>query len=356
MAEDLPCTAVILFKPDHAAVSELLFKGEDVFDRCAAKFIDALIVIPDDTDIAPTAGNERGKEKLQMVGILILVYENILKPTLPVTPDLLVLAQKLDGVEKQIVKIHRARRKQAAHILNIDLPYTDPAEISALFGAPEILACIDPGVFGAADLGKDGFIRETLLVQIQISDDLLGKTLTVGSIVDRKAARKAELLRIASKHADAGGMEGTRPDVLRLFAQHTPKALLEFPCRLIGKGDGKNTPWRHGIERGRFFCLLAAAQECLEHLLIRTGRQPLAVGGTAVPKQVRDPVDQHRRLSASRSGQDQQRAFCGKHRLALHVIELCKVSAHEISASFDKSLCKVVHVSDFTTQTFRKQA
>ena len=51
--------AVVLLEPDHPAVFILILKAEDVFNRRAAEFIDALVVVADHADIAPAPREER---------------------------------------------------------------------------------------------------------------------------------------------------------------------------------------------------------------------------------------------------------------------------------------------------------
>jgi hypothetical protein len=55
--------AVILRQTDDAGVLVLAFKAEDVFDRRAAKFVDALIIIADDADVLASAG-ERARQQV----------------------------------------------------------------------------------------------------------------------------------------------------------------------------------------------------------------------------------------------------------------------------------------------------
>ena len=53
--EDMRRAAVVLLKTDDAAALVLILEREDIFDSCATEFIDALVIVADNADIAPAA-------------------------------------------------------------------------------------------------------------------------------------------------------------------------------------------------------------------------------------------------------------------------------------------------------------
>ena len=53
--EDAAGAAVVLLEADGARVLVLLFKIEDVLDRCAAELVDALVIVTDDADVVLAA-------------------------------------------------------------------------------------------------------------------------------------------------------------------------------------------------------------------------------------------------------------------------------------------------------------
>ena len=85
-------------------------------------------------------------------------------------------------------------------------------------------------------------------------------------VVDREAAREAEVAGVAPQDPHAGRVEGRDPDALRLGAEQLLDALAHLAGGLVGEGDG-------------------------EDLLGRDA---------AGADQVRDAVHQHARLAASR--------------------------------------------------------
>ena len=75
--ENVACAAVILLKADSAALLILALERENILYRRAAEFIDALVIVADDADIAETARKKRREQVLQAVRILILVDEDV---------------------------------------------------------------------------------------------------------------------------------------------------------------------------------------------------------------------------------------------------------------------------------------
>ena len=69
--------AVILFQTDGFRVLELLFKLQNIRDRCTAELVDTLVVIADHADVLIITCQQAGEHILCVVGILILVHENI---------------------------------------------------------------------------------------------------------------------------------------------------------------------------------------------------------------------------------------------------------------------------------------
>lgn len=60
-------------------------------------------------------------------------------------------------------------------------------------------------------------------------------------------------------------------------------------------------------------------------LLGHRTRGPVRAVSTAKADQIGDAVDQHRGFAAACTSQDQQRAFGGKHRTALHIVQPAKL-------------------------------
>ena len=150
--EDLSCAAIVLLKPDHTAVFVFIFERKNVFNRCAAEFVNALVVVADNADIAVAAGDKRGEQVLQMVRVLILVNENILEAALPIKARLFIFTQQLDREEQEIVKVHCASGKHPSHILTVNLADLDAADIAACLCLLQIFPGGNAAILRTADL------------------------------------------------------------------------------------------------------------------------------------------------------------------------------------------------------------
>ena len=161
-----------------------------------------------------------------MVCILVFVDQNVPEAALPIVAHFLILTQELDRKEQQIVKIHRAGGKHPAHVFRVDLTDLDAADVADRLRLLEILPCRDAAVLRAADLTQDSFVSKGFFIKIHVLDDLFGKALTVGCVIDREIAREAQLFRISAQHSNAGRVERAGPDIACLFAEHTLQPVL----------------------------------------------------------------------------------------------------------------------------------
>ena len=97
------------------------------------------------------------------------------------------------------------------------------------------------------DNGQDVLCREGFVIQAHFLDDVLHDPLGIGGVVDGKMTGIAQPFRIPAQDPTAGGMEGHGPYILPLGAQHGRQTLLQFPCRLVGKGDSQDAPGHHRL-------------------------------------------------------------------------------------------------------------
>src|SRR5699024_10769670 len=99
--------AVVLLQPDDAGLFILFLEIQDIFNGSAAETIDTLIVVADHTDILVLASQERRQQILQMVGVLILVNQDIAELLLIIVQNIWILLQQPDREQNNIIKVHR---------------------------------------------------------------------------------------------------------------------------------------------------------------------------------------------------------------------------------------------------------
>ena len=108
--EDRIRAAVILLETDDLGIGEVVFKLQDVRHLGAAPSVDALIVIAHHANIRRRARSQHAHEiELEAVGILELIDEHLGVAGSPLVADIGVFIQKLNGLHKEVVKIHRVQ-------------------------------------------------------------------------------------------------------------------------------------------------------------------------------------------------------------------------------------------------------
>ena len=345
--EDAAGAAVVLLEADGAGILVLLFKVENVLDRRAAELINALVIVADDTDIAPAVGQQGRELVLKVIRVLILVDEHVAEAALPVLAHVLMLIEQAHGVVDQVVKIHRPGGKQALPVGLVHLADADAARVVRRLRARQILLRRDAGILGAADLREHGAVRKRLLVEIHLLENALDDRLTVRRVIDREAVGIAELVGVPPQDAHARGVERRGPDVRRgLGAEHALDAVLELVGRLVRERDGDDAPRLDRLERRRPLRAPALVRRQIRALeqrevrLCRRVRHLVCVRPAAVLDEICDPVDEHRSFTAAGTGQQQQWAFRGQDRFSLHIVQVCEVRLDEASARLHIALFK----------------
>ena len=146
---------------------------------------------------------------------------------------------------KSMAPAANMRRMYSAYISPVLSRKRSPARL----GLTQILLRADLLILGAAYRAEDDLGRVGLVVKVEVLDDVLYKARAVRGVVNAEIGREAELLRVAPQYADAGGVEGAGPDVVRFGSEHILKTGFQLARRFVGKGDGKDAPRLHRVER-----------------------------------------------------------------------------------------------------------
>ena len=96
---------VILLQANGSGTGVLLLKIQDILNGCPPEPVNTLVIVTDNTDIAALPSEKLCQKILHMVGILILVNQNIMEFSLVKLPDFLILLEKLYGHIEDVVKI-----------------------------------------------------------------------------------------------------------------------------------------------------------------------------------------------------------------------------------------------------------
>ena len=281
-----------------------------------------------------------------MIGVLILVHQQIAELLLIIPADILVLLQQLHGQADDVVKVQGVVLPQLCLVLFISTRNILCFQVAGLLGLRPHLPGGNLLVLFLADGGKDILGREGFLVHVQILQDVLHHPLRVGAVIDGKASGIAtQHIDVPAENPAAGRVEGHCPDVLGFAAQKGTEPILHLVGGLVGKGDGDDVPGGGRLQSaqligslrfllgGRFAQPLQKQHIAFLHL---AGNLP-AVAAPTIAHEVCNAVNQHGGLAASGTGQQQQRPLRGKHGLLLHLVELRKPCGNILSSGGNES-------------------
>ena len=197
-----------------------------------------------------------------------------------------------------------------------------------------------------------------LLGDVQVLHHGLHQPAAVVGVVDGEVGRVAQPVPVPAQNAGTAGVEGGGPHVAALGAQHLGEAVFQLPGGLVGKGDGHDPPGGAGgdgqpgpdhVGEGGVPLYIVPAGV----LVLGGEEEVIAVVGPAVADDIGDAVDQHRGLAGARTGQHQQGALGGEHRLFLAVVHPGKVTLQHLAAQGGQVLFRWFHGNTSFWEKFR---
>ena len=360
--QDVAGGAVVLLQADDPGVLVLTLEGEDIFNGGTPEAVDGLVVVTHHADILPAPSQQPGQQVLEVVGVLVLVDEDVAEFPLVVLPHVGVLLEEPDRVEDDIVKVQRPRRPELFLIGQVDVGDLLQAEITLGLALLHKFRSQKHLVLGSGDIAQDRAGREGLIVHIQLLQALLDDPDRVVGVVDGEGGREAQLLDIPAEDAHAGRVEGGRPDVVCVGANGRFQPLFQLPGGLVGKGDGDDLPGHGGLQgaekSGPALVLLGGVQifgilgQELEvgvgHIV---GNLP-AVGPSAVLQQVGDAVNKHRGLAAAGAGQQEEGTLGGEDTFQLAGVQIAEFPGDHAAAKGREGSLVLLRKHKFTMSFF----
>ncbi len=337
----MPGAPIVLLQADCPAAGVLFFKVQNIFNGGAAKLIDALVVVPHHTDIAPAPRQRGSQNVLKIVRILVFVDQHIPKLPLIVRKHIGILPEKPGGIIKQVVKIHSARREKPLGIRLVDLRDLTQARISGAAVSGLEVRRRQLVVPGRVQLVQHGFGRVYLVVKIHSADNVLHHRQPVRGIINGEILRVPQLVRVPPQYPHTGGMEGPRPNVVGAVPKHGLQSVFQLVRSFVRKRNSNDPPWLNFIQRGQRPGFVGRPRlKNLQITLRSVRRHFLRIRGTPVPQQVGDAVYQHRCFAAARPRQDEKRPLRRHDSLPLHGIKTLKISLNDLFARLNISFFK----------------
>ena len=137
--------AVVLLQQDRGGVGKVPFEVLDIADRRSAERVDGLVGVADNTELgrrnrigvrSGDTGQLTDQHVLGVVGVLILVDEDVPETPAVVLGDLRVPLQHRHRLPDQVVEIQRVRAAQASLILTENLGHDAGQVIGTSPGRP----------------------------------------------------------------------------------------------------------------------------------------------------------------------------------------------------------------------------
>ena len=217
---------VILFEHDGFGVREILFEVLDVTDVRTSERVDGLVGITHHGNPARShtarsprlrvglfvridAGQFTYEHILGMVGVLILVHEDVTEPVPIVFAHLRAGLEQFHGAHDQIVEVDCVGERQTMLVFGVDDgdQFVDVAGahlVSALSRdviAVRFFQLVFPGnqrVLAVGYLAQQHAWRIPLRIDVQVGCDQFDQSLAVRGVVNREARFKADFLAVAA--------------------------------------------------------------------------------------------------------------------------------------------------------------
>ena len=258
---------IVLFEHDGLGVREVLLEVLNVADVGTTERVDGLVGIAHHGDPggAGLAGVRRARDGLLprvhagqlahehvlgVVGVLILVDQNVTEAVMVVLGDGRVGAQQLDRAADQIVEVDGVGQGQSMLVFGVDhrvdgFKVAHRAElVAALAGREvgrvngEVFLPTGQIVLEVGDMAENRAWSVALDVEVEFGGDDFDESLGVGGIVDGEAGLESDGLAVAPQNAHAGGVEGGDPHALGHRADQRAESFAHFGGGLVGEGDG----------------------------------------------------------------------------------------------------------------------
>src|SRR5579872_1842700 len=175
--------------------------------------VDRLILVANDADILALAGKQTHQLFLRGVGVLKFVDHQVAETRTPGGADIGVIAQQVDGAEKQIVEIERGRFAQNFVICAKNFGDIAALVIARLAGLRLHFVGGGAVIFRMAYLGAQTARRVVVCGETERGESALDGGSLIVVVVDGEIARQSEMAGFAAQKASAEGMKRGNPNV-----------------------------------------------------------------------------------------------------------------------------------------------
>ena len=170
----------------------------------AAPAVDGLVVVADGADVAAAARQLHHQRQLNLVGVLVLVYHDVLEMLLIDLQQGRLREPQLARVAEQVVVVHHVHAAQPFLVTPVD--GGDARRVGKIHRG-HIVWCLHIG-FGQADAREPRVGVDALAVKLELGGDFAQQPLLVTLGGQREISAEADSVRIAAEDGAAEGVEG----------------------------------------------------------------------------------------------------------------------------------------------------
>ena len=253
--EDVLRGAVVLLEQNRVGVRVVLLEVRDIADVRAAEGVNGLVGVTHHGQLGGGHGVRVGAAVsrrlhvgadqfahqlvLGVVGVLVLVHEDVAELAAVVVRDFGELLQQEDGAANQVVKVEGVGGAQTLRVDGVNLRDGLLVRVIARHTGCVHLSA-DQLVLQRGDAVTHCLGGELLGVQVELFDDEAQQALRVGRIVNREGGLQAQGGGLTAQHAHAEAVEGRDPHVLGARTDQRLDTFTHFGGGLVGEGDGEN--------------------------------------------------------------------------------------------------------------------
>ena len=243
--------AVVLFQFEETRSLKLALIVENIIDICTTETIDTLRVITHGTNTLLLLTELHDDRHLNVVGILILIHQDIIEAGGIFVANILMLPEELIGKRQQIIEIHGIGLLAALHVSHENLTNLRDLRTLVLLEDSRI-ALISRSthqvVLRHRNLGMNGSRLILLIIQLHLLHYRLDQRARVTFVINGKVVIEADMLSLRSQDSGEDAVEGTHIEMLgKIISHQFSDTFLHLPCRLVGKGERHDAPGFHAL-------------------------------------------------------------------------------------------------------------
>ena len=242
---------VVLFQFEETRSLKLALIVENIIDIGTTKTVDTLRIIPHGTNTQLLLTELHDNRHLNVVGILILIHQNIIEAGGIFVANILMFPEKLIGKRQQIIEIHGISLLAALHVSHEDLTHLRHLRTLVLLEDSRITligSSTHQVILRHRNLGMDGSRLILLIIQSHLLHNRLDQRARVTFVINGKVVVEADMLSLRSQDSGEDAVESTHIEMLGEVISHQfSDTFLHLSCRLVGKGERHDAPGFHAL-------------------------------------------------------------------------------------------------------------